>query len=292
MVNKFPYEQRINSGNHRGLCRGKNTTIDASQNNDGGHQCGQGVQKDLQETLIVLGTLNSLITALFRNNPTDNHQANANQNAWNKARLEHITHRGAGSNAVDHKGDRRGDDDANRTSCGSQTSGKSPVIAPLFHLWQHDGAHGGHSSRAGARDGRKKHTADDGSHAQATGKLTHRGVGKIDDTSGDTAQSHQIARQHEEGNGDQRKGVQTSKRFLGHHHRANVAGQADGQRCGHAQSDADRHTQHDQHKKHAKQKQNVHSAAPPSTVFLPIRLLIVVSIRRMLMSTIPTGMEA
>ena len=117
-------------------------------------------------------------------------------------------------------------------------------------------------AEAGAGDGAEQAGGHHRYQGQAALDAPDEGVGHINELPRNTA-GHEVARQDEEGNGQQGGGVHTGKELLGQHQHGQVR-HVQSYQGADAQGDKDGNAQEGQKQQQNKYKQScVHTAAPP-----------------------------
>ena len=143
----------------------------------------------------------------------------------------------------------------------SERHGEVGVVVFLFHHRDHDGPDGGRVGGRRTRNVAEQETRHAVDHGQAAADHADKELGQIDQPYGETAFTHDMAGQNEEGNGQQREGVQPLDHLLTDggqrqvHHRC-----GDNRGCG--QHERDRKAQQEQtDKRDAQQDQGQHCRA-------------------------------
>ena len=101
-----------------------------------------------------------------------------------------------------------------------------------------DAAHGHSSGNAGAGHGAEEHIGHNVGLGQSAREPVGHQLGAAHQTAGNAAEVHQVTGQHEEGNGQQRKGVDALKHLLGGDHHGAGIGHDDVNSGGRADADA------------------------------------------------------
>lgn len=215
------------------------SAVDTAQNDDGAEDGPEGVDEGLAQRLEVELAAIALPAVLLTGGPVVEHQRQTHQQAGDDTGLEHIADGGAGGYAVDDEWDGRRDDDADGTGCRRQRRGVALVVALLLHLGDHEGADGGHGGGAGAGDGGIEHGGKGGDGAQTAGEEADDVISQIQQALGDTAVAHEVAGQHEEGDGHQGEAVDAGEGVLRHHNGVDIGGKHQTQHGGKAHGDAD-----------------------------------------------------
>ena len=133
--------------------------------------------------------------------------------------------------------------------------GEVLVIAGVRHHRDFDDAQGGDVRNRRAGDAAKEHRRQDVHMRQAAGEPADADVCELEQPLRDAAGGHQLAHQDEEGDGQQRKGVELLAHLLRHGHDGNLQVQH-GQARGHHHRECNRAFEHHEHKKGNQQNSN------------------------------------
>ena len=195
------------------LGRGKQTGIDAAQNNDG-HQQSPDTVLESGGDLLGSDTLGTDIAALLGNDIVDDDNNCGHQQAGADATDEHFTDGGVCQRAVHNHGVAGGDDQTDGTGGGDHSGGEGLIIVALLHLGHHNGADSGGGSGGGTGDRAKEGGGQRCHVSKAAGHPAHQRCGHIGQALGNAAAGHHVTGKHEEGDCQQGEGVDGAERFL------------------------------------------------------------------------------
>lgn len=218
-VNEHAHEQAIEHGHSRGLGGREHAAVNAAENDHRRHYAPEGLAQGLAHRLAALFAP----VALFARN--DQHRAHDEQghnDAGDKARREQRRYRDIGHAAVDDEGDARRNDDGQTRGHGNRGRGKGFVIARHGHAGDQDQAQRGHRGRAGAAYRSPEGSHGHGSHGQAAGHGAGQGFHQGHNARRDARAFHDIARQDEEGDGQEGKFGDAREKVVGEHAEAHV----------------------------------------------------------------------
>ena len=261
LTDKQAHDQGVHHGHGSGLGGGEDTAEDTAQN-DNGHQqrpdaALEGLGHLLGRHLLVGGEVIAL--SIYQGVA---HEAHHQQQAGDHRADKQLGHRHIGDGGVHDQGNRRRNDGAQNGRNGRHGHGEGSGIAFLLHGGNGQAANGGGRGHTGAGDGAEQAGGHHRYQGQAALDAPDEGVGHINELPCYTA-GHEVARQDEEGNGQQGGGVHTGKEFLGQHQHGQVR-HVQGYQGADAQGDKDGNAQEGQKQQQNKYEQCcVHTAVPP-----------------------------
>lgn len=199
---------------HTGLGSGEEACQNAAHDNDDGQQRGHCINDDLDGGVGVLDG-GGLIALLDGDEHRQTSHAQTHQDAGQVAAHEQSSHRdAAGGDGVKDQRAGRGDQDAGGGRADVDGCGVVGVVALIQLQRCHDGTHGRGSCHGGAGNGTEEHIGQNVGGSQIAGHLAHSQTCQTDKALCNAALVHDVAAQREEGQRQQREGVDAREAAL------------------------------------------------------------------------------
>ena len=208
-------DDAVQHGSRASLGSGKDTTVDAAEDDDGHDQCGDRADKGLTDIASVGGENERggffLLTAALTEVVDEHEKDDAADSRANGAQPD-SGDADACAQAIHDAGDRRGDQDAQEAGSGGQCGAVSVRVAFLLHLGDHDTADAADGSHAGTSQDAECSGGQDGDSAQRATQTAHDGLDQVNQSMGNAAVLHDGTGEDEQRHSQQREAVQTGER--------------------------------------------------------------------------------
>ena len=229
------HQQDVGRRGHAGLGRREPAGQDAPHDDDRDHHRqgrATGRDEDVHETCTLLHGAHGTEEVAV------DHQPDADQHARHHAAEEQPADRHVAGGAVDHRHDRQRDQVGHGRGRGDERCREGAIVALLVHLGRHGAAQHRDVGGRGARDAGKEHAEQGDDLGEPPAQVPHQRLGESDHAMSHVGRRHQLADEEEEGDGQERLGVDAMEQLADHRLEAD---RSERRRRQHARDDRERH---------------------------------------------------
>ncbi len=237
-VDEDAHEQPVKNGHGRGFRWREHAAVNPAEDDDRREHSPQRLAERPAHGEV---RFSAAVAVPLRDDEHCPHDEQRHHHAGDKPGREQRRHRDFGHAAVHDKGDARRDHNGQTRGHGHGRGGKGLVVTRFGHARNKDQPERGHRGRA-----RAAHRAPEGGdshcgHGKSAGHGSRQRLHERDDARRNAGPLHDVAREDEEGNGQQRKLGDAGVEVVGEHLKAHVPAPHHHQR-GQPQRQGDGHT--------------------------------------------------
>ena len=204
---EYAHQQTVDRRHGASLGRCEHSGVYADQND--GHRAGRIFRAERRSPKLSPAERKPRsITVALGCPPGHNAHETDHYETGQRACDEQIADADVDGDAVQHERNARRNDDAGYATGGYRRGGESRRIALLLHAGKNDSADGGDSGRVGAADCGEKACRNDGRLRQSAVCPANQRAREVHDVPRDTARVYQVARDHEQRQGDEREEIE------------------------------------------------------------------------------------
>ena len=180
LVHEHADDQAVHDGDSRGLGRGEDAAVDASEDDDGHQQTPEGLFEG-DPAVMPAGLRQLDEVGLAAEDESCGDKSCAHNQSGDDAGLEKVADADAGGNgAVHDEGDAGRDYDAYGAGARHERGGEAGTVAGADHAGDHDQTQGGDGGRAGAGNRGEEAGDDDADDGEAAAQVADAGLREVD----------------------------------------------------------------------------------------------------------------